>query len=197
MSIDTVKTESRRTPDDRRKRKNTELNLDRQQAPTTWVHTIIENTKLRSGGVVEQHLIGAKLEHRFRGILIPNHPAHVGDCQTFRAGDFEIANLVYHVTVAPSRNVIQKCGDNIRLGFHPILLIPAEQENKARMLAQDEGIEKELSIISIETFVAFNIIDLATVEDKDFFDVLIEIVDIYNGRLAAVESDMSLQLQVR
>ena len=179
------------------KRQNLKLDIDRRQAPSTWVHMIVENAKQRSSGVVEQHLIGAKLQRRFKGIAIPNHPAHAGDRQTSRAGDFEISKLVYHVTAIPSRNVIQKCAENIGVGLHPVLLVPTEQENKTRILAQDEGIDKELSIISIEAFIALNIIELATDEDKDFFGVLKEIVDIYNKRLAEVETDLSLQIQVR
>lgn len=179
------------------KRQNLKFDIDRRQAPSTWIHTIVENAKQRSGGVVEQHLIGAKLERRFKGVAIPNHPAHAGDRQTCRVGDFEISKLVYHVTATPSRNVIQKCAENVRGGLHPILLVPSEQENKARILAQDEGIDKELSIISIEAFVALNIMELATDEDKGFFDVLKEIVEIYNKRLEEVETDLSLKIQVR
>ena len=92
---------------------------------------------------------------------------------------------------------MQKCAQNIRVGLHPILLIPREQENKARVLAQDEGIEGELTITSIENFVALNIIELATEESKDFFSVLKEIVEIYNKRLSEVETDLSLQIEVR
>lgn len=179
------------------KQQNLKLDIDRRQAPSMWVHMILENAKQRSGGVVEQHLIGAKLERRFQGAAIPNHPAHAGDRQTSRGGDFEISRLIYHVTSSPSRNVIQKCVENIKAGFHPILLIPTEQENKAIILAQEEGIHKELSIISIEDFIALNIIELATDENKDFFGVLKEIVMIYNKRLAEVETDLSLQIQVR
>ena len=100
------------------------------------------------------------------------------------------------MTAAPSRHVIQKCAENIRIGLYPVLLVPNEQENKARILAQDEGIEQALTIISIEAFVALNIIELATDENKDFFGVLQEIVEIYNKRLTAVETDLSLQIEV-
>lgn len=179
------------------KRQNLKLDLDRRQAPATWINVIVENAKGRSGGIVEQQLVGAKLARRFRGIDIPNHPAHAGDKQTERMGDFTISNLVYHVTAAPSRNVLQKCADNLKAGFHPILLIPREQENKVRVLAQDEGIDQQLTIISIESFIALNIIELATDENKDFFSVLKEIVEIYNARLSAVETDLSLQIEVR
>jgi len=179
------------------KRQNLKLDIDRRQAPTTWVNVIVENAKGRSGGIVEQQLVGAKLERRFEGIDIPNHPAHAADRQTERAGDFTISQLVYHVTSAPSRDVLRKCVRNARAGLHPILLVPREQENRARILAQDEGIDKELTIISIEGFVALNIIELATEESKDFFSVLKEIVEIYNRRLAEVETDLSLRIEVR
>jgi len=179
------------------KRQNLKLEIDRRQAPTAWVNIIVENAKGRSGGVVEQQLVGAKLARRFKGMDIPNHPAHAGDRQTERAGDFAISRLVYHVTSAPSRDVLQKCVKNVRAGLYPILLIPREQENKARILAQDEGVDKEVTIISIEDFVALNIIELATEESKDFFSVLKEIVDIYNKRLSEVETDLSLRIEVR
>jgi hypothetical protein len=179
------------------KRQNLKLDLDRRQAPATWINVIVENAKGRSGGIVEQQLVGAKLARRFQGVDVPNHPAHAGDKQTERMGDFTISNLVYHVTVAPSRNVLQKCADNLKVGLHPILLIPRDQENKARVLAQDEGIDQQLTIISIESFIAMNIIELATDQGTDFFSVLKEIVAIYNARLSAVETDLSLQIEVR
>ena len=179
------------------KRQNLKLDLDRRQAPATWINIIVENAKGRSGGIVEQQLVGAKLARRFSDIEIPNHPSHAADKQTERMGDFTVSNLVYHVTAAPSRNVLQKCADNLKVGLHPILLIPRDQENKVRVLAQDEGIDQQLTIISIESFIAMNIIELATDENKDFFSVLQEIVEIYNARLSAVETDLSLQIEIR
>lgn len=179
------------------KRQNLKLDLDRRQDPATWINLIVENAKGRSGGIVEQQLVGAKLARRFQNVDIPNHPAHAADRQTDRMGDFTISNLVYHVTAAPSRNVLQKCANNLRVGLHPVLLIPRDQENKVRILAQDEGIDQQITIISIESFIALNIIELATDENKDFFSVLKEIVEIYNARLSAVETDLSLQIEVR
>ncbi len=179
------------------KRQNLKLDIDRRQAPTTWVRMIVESAKQRSGGVVEQHLVGAKLEKRFKGLTVPNYPAHAGDAQTAREGDFTISKSVYHVTATPSRNVMQKCAANAKVGLKPILLVPSEQENKARALAEDEQVDKELTILSIEDFVSLNIIELAAEENKDFFGVLKEIVQIYNRRLAEVETDLSLQIEVK
>ena len=178
-------------------RQNLELDINRRNAPTTWVNVILENAKGRSGGVVEQQLVGAKLARRLKNTVIPNHPAHAADRQTERAGDFVISQLVYHVTAAPSRDVLHKCAGNVRSALQPVLLVPAEQENRAHILAQDEGIEKDLAIISIECFIATNILEIASEEGKDLFSILREIVDIYNKRLREVETDLSLLIEVR
>jgi uncharacterized protein DUF4928 len=178
-------------------RQNLKIDIDRRQAPTAWIQLLVENAKSRSGGILEQHLVGAKLERRFTQITIPNHPAHAADKQTSREGDFSVSDMVYHVTATPGRSVIQKCGANLRANKYPILIVPSDQEGKAKALAEDEGIDKELTILTIEGFVAVNIIELATEEKKGFFQVLQEIVGIYNRRLAEVETDLSLQIEVR
>ncbi len=179
-------------------RQSLRLDVDRRQAPSSWVAEILESARNnQSGGVVEQHLVVAKLERRFADQEIPNQPAHAGDQQTDRPGDFAIARLVYHVTASPGRAVIQKCARNIQVGQHPILLVPREQVTKARALAEDENIAESMTITSIEDFVALNIIELATEEKRSFFDILREIIEIYNRRLGEVETDLSLQIEVR
>jgi hypothetical protein len=179
------------------KQQNLKLQLDRRQAPTTWINLIVEGAATRSSGVVEQHLVGAKLQRRFPAHSIGNFPAHAGDQQTARHGDFVIAGLVYHVTAYPLRSVIQKCEANVRAGLHPILLVPAKETNRARVLAQEENVEGETTILSIEDFIAVNIIEMATTEQKDFYAVLQEIVELYNKRLTEVETDLSLQIQLQ
>jgi hypothetical protein len=178
------------------RQQNLKLNIDRRHSPSAWVRQILENSKEHSSGIVEQHLVGAKLQRRFKEIEISNHPAHAADRQTARDGDFSFYGMVYHVTATPSRNVIEKCSANLKIGKHPILVIPSEQEYRAKALAEEERIDSELTIISIESFLAINIIELATEEGKDFFSVLQEIVQIYNERLAEVETDQSLQIEV-
>ena len=77
------------------------------------------------------------------------------------------------------------------------MLIPKDVEFRAIALAQDENIESEITIIAIEDFIALNIIEIATVENKQLFTILQEIVSIYNRRLEEVETDMSLQIELR
>ncbi len=177
-------------------RQNLRLEIDQRQAPSTWINQIVESAKSRSTGIVEQHLVGAKLARRFKNVQIPNHPAHAADMQTSRQGDFTVLHLVYHVTASPSRNVISKCRLNLQAGAHPILLIPKEQENRARVLAQEDELDRDITIIALEDFVAMNVIELATEENKEFINVLREIIDIYNRRLLEVETDVSLVIEI-
>lgn len=173
------------------------LEINKTHSPQTWAGAILENAEEFPDGIVVQQLVGAKLERCFKGISIPNHPAHTEDKQTERVGDFAISQLVYHVTSAPSKDVLQTCAKNIMAGLRPILLAPREQKNRAHVLAQDEGIDKKVSIFSIEDFIALNIIELAIEENKNLFSILKEIVDIYNKRQSTVEIDLSLQIEVR
>lgn len=176
-----------------------QISIDKSQSPAGWIKVILDTANANNcpPGTVEYHLVGARLERRFPGEIISNHLAGENDASISSAGDFAIGRLIYHVTANPGRSVIQKCGDNLRVGEFPILLVPKSQEYKAVALAQDEGIDKEMSIISIEDFVALNIIELAVATNADFFTVLQEIIEIYNHRLTEVETDLSLLIEVR
>lgn len=180
-------------------RPSLELDVERRLTPGTWIRTILERVKGKSGGVVEQHLVGAKLEKRYGddGIEVPNHPAHAADVQTERKGDFVLGSTVYHVTATPSLGVIQKCALNVIRGEHPILLVPEERKAAAIALAELQNVQTQISIISIEEFLALNIIELATSQQTNFFKVLEQIITIYNRRLEEVETDLSLKINVR
>jgi hypothetical protein len=177
-------------------RQNLKISFERQHSPAEWVHKILEAAKRKSGGVVEQHLVGAKLQQRYADIEVANFPGHAADVQTGRAGDFVIGRIVYHVTVAPTPGVVQKCHENIKSGLHPILLVPGELVSKTKSFAEYAGLEKLLSVIAIEDFVALNIIEMATDKQSRLIDVLRQILSLYNERLAEVETDMSLKIEV-
>jgi hypothetical protein len=178
------------------RRKNFDIRLDHGQSPNVWAKQILDAAKGKSGGVVEQHLVGAKLQCRFHQLTVPNHPAHAADVQTGRDGDFVVRNLIYHVTATPSRRVIERCLENLRVGKHPILIVPADQEYRARALAQEDRIDAQITILSIESFVAVNVIELAIEENKTFIAVMQEIIALYNQRILEVETDFSLRIDM-
>ncbi|MDX1966829.1 MAG: DUF4928 family protein, partial [Planctomycetaceae bacterium] len=178
------------------RRQNLKVNCDLQFTPTIWIESILEQSKGRSGGKVEQHLIGAKLERRFPNDAIENHAGHAGDAQTGRLGDFTLGNTVYHVTASPGLSVIDKCGRNLAAGQRPILLVPRAGISRAIALAEERQLERRIMISAIEDFIGLNIVEMALGRDSEFLTILKEIVDIYNRRLRAVETDLSLQIEV-
>lgn len=177
-------------------RKHLKIKCPRTKSPSAWIAAIIAAARGRSGGIVEQHLVGAKLAERFPGELIANHPGHAGDVQTSRNGDFQLGTTVYHVTAAPTEAVIARCGDNVEHGLHPYLLVPSDSVQAAKQLAKNAGLADDITITSIEDFVALNVIELAEGEQRKFIEVLSKIVDTYNDRLEEVETDRSLRIEV-
>ena len=177
-------------------RQSLKIDIDRTQSPVFWINLILGQAEGRSGGVVEQHLVGAKLAQRYPEASISNHPAHAADVQTDRTGDFAIHRTVYHITGAPTQRVIEKCIDNLRIGLHPVLLVPQSKKTRAQTLADLAEAESRITIMSIEDFIALNIIEMTTGQEQDFFDVLQAIVATYNQRLAEAETDLSLQIEV-
>jgi hypothetical protein len=172
------------------------LLCDRRQSPGAWVCSILGAAEVRSGGVVERHLIGAVLQQRHPEIEIPNHPGHAADMQTGRSGDFPLPNVSYHVTATDGREAVDRCKENLGSGVHPVLLLPKRHIVKANAYAEIAGIQNRVSIIAIEDFITQNVIEMSTHQQQDFFSTLKAIIDEYNRRLEAVETDMSLKIQL-
>lgn len=177
-------------------RQHLKISCDPRDGPATWVETILAEAKGRSGGKVEQHLIRAKLERRHPGIEIANNPGHAGDVQTGRPGDFLVGTTAYHVTASPGSAVIEKCAANLAAGLHPFLLVPRDQEIKARSIADDKGILRRMTINCIEDFIADNIVEHTDGASETFIETLRSVIEVYNRRLQEVETDLSLRIEI-
>ncbi|MGH2537421.1 MAG: DUF4928 family protein, partial [Candidatus Promineifilaceae bacterium] len=132
---------------------------------------------------------------RHSGREIQNFPGHAADVQTGRPGDFVVGRTVFHVTVAPSRSVVEKCKENVAAGLNPILLVPANVVVKAKPIVEFFGLAQRMSVIAIEDFVALNIVELAEEAQVTYREILNQIIKLYNLRLEAVETDMSLRIE--
>lgn len=178
-------------------REQMRLKLDQNESPVVWIEDLLEVAKERSLGRVEQHLVGAKLERRLPDKDVKGYAAFAADVQTERSGDFTIDKIIFHVTAAPAMFVIEKCEENLRHGLLPVLVIPRKMIERAKGLASaTEGLERRISFVAIEDFVASNIIELAGAEDKPFFEILESIIEIYNERIVQSETDKSLRIEL-
>jgi hypothetical protein len=177
-------------------RQHLRITCKRGSAPGSWVAEIIERAQGRSGGRVEQHLVGAKLAEAHRDVDVPILPGTAGDAQTGRAGDFQIRTTVCHVTAAPGEAVVKKCEANADAGLHPVLLVPSSVKDRALLWAENLGMRGRLTVIAIEDFLSVNIIEHSGGETQNFIETLRRIVTEYNRRVAVAETDTSLTIEI-
>ena len=171
-------------------------------AESTWhaIHQILQIAK-KSGksGPVAQHLVGAKLQLRFPDIEVPNNPATAADQQTGRAGDFQIGDTAFHVTVAPTRNnLFERVKENIQQGLRVYVLVPDEKVTTARGFAEEQllGQASQIAVCAIESFVAHNIDELSTFAKGQLLQGFRALLEAYNRRVDAVESDKSVLIDI-
>ena len=68
--------------------------------------------------------------------------------------------------------------------------------SKSFHFAEAIGIEKQLSIGAIEDFIGENIVEMANDARQEYLAILKALVEAYNKRLEAVETDMSLRIEI-
>lgn len=178
------------------------LNPPYDPAASTWhaLNQILLKAK-ESGksGQVAQHLVGAKLQLRFPDIAVPNNPASAADKQTGRAGDFQIGDTAFHVTVAPSRdNLFDRVKQNIDQGLRVYVVVPDERVAAARGYAEDQlpSQHSQIAVCAIEAFVAQNIDELSLFAKGRLLKGFRALLEEYNQRVAAVETDKSLLIEI-
>ncbi len=174
------------------------LKLTFNPALTTW-HIVNNLLALASSegkaGFVAQHLVGAKLQLRFKDIAISNESASTADMQTNRPGDFLIGTTSFHITVAPMPPVFDKCKHNISQGLKPFLLVPDNKLIGARQNAE-QIIEQQIAVESIESFVSQNIDEISVFNKDNLILNIKELISIYNTRVDEVETDKSLMIEL-
>jgi Domain of unknown function (DUF4928) len=161
---------------------------------------ILNAAKVRGqDGYVAQHLVGAKLAIRFRhlpNIEVSNYPGSASDDQAGRAGDFEIGDAAFHVTVAPSEATIRRCQQNVANGLASVLIVPDAKLAMARGLAEQAGLLSDISVEALESFVGQNISELGAFDRDGLKREFALLLQVYNERVEAVESDKSLKIEV-
>jgi hypothetical protein len=152
----------------------------------------------RSWGPVAQYLIGAKLQCRFPELKILNRSSSAADASSGRPADFFIGDTAFHVTVAPSLLLYQKCQRNLAEGYRVYLLVPDDLVARARraVAANNDFDADRIAVESIESFVGQNIEESCTFARDRVGAGLRHLLEKYNERVAEIESDESLQVDV-
>ena len=147
------------------------------------------------GGEVAEYLVGAKLALRFPTYAIRNSAASAADRQTEEQGDFQINDSVFHVTIAPNRGHYDKCKSNLANGLRVFLVVPDRVLAGTRQNV-DLEIGNGVSVLSLESFVSQNIEELAEFSGGRVAQNLKALLEKYNERVAAVETDLSLRITI-
>lgn len=172
-------------------RQKIEVEIDLNKPSSQIIAGILTAAGPKSGAVA-QHLVGAKLAVRFPDIEIENFSYTTADRQLGRPGDFVVGDTAFHVTVSPMPAVLEKCEDNLRNGYRPMLLVSESRLHAARQMAENVEVEARVGIISIESFVGQNIEELGGFGRANLATGFRQLLEKYNDRVSNVEVDRSL-----
>lgn len=165
---------------------------------TLWeaVHGLLTAARAANKApAVAQHIVGAKLALRFPRKDIENNPTSAADASGRRLGDFLVGDTVFHVTLSPGQPLMQKCRRNIAEGHRPFILVPHDRYEGARQLAEDAA-PGQIEVESIESFVSQNIGELSEFEDESLKTTLRSLLESYNSRVEAAETDRSVMVDI-
>lgn len=161
------------------------------------ISAILESAKnKRIGGPVAQHLVGAKFTLRFPDIEIHMHSATTADDQLGRPGDFLLNEYSFHVTVAPGEAVIQKCQENLRHGYRPVLLVPENKMQASYQLAEIKQVQNQINFYSLESFISQNIEEIGSFSKANITDSFADLLIKYNEIIDEVEGIPSYKIEI-
>lgn len=176
-----------------------EADIDPSKPVSRAVGEILREASIRAdkpGGIVLQHLVGAKLELRFPGQNIGRDHANAADQQTSRQGDFEIGATAFHVTMSPMEKLMDRCKQNLHNGYRPVIIVPINRTAAAIQFAEMAGIGDSVEVIAAETFIGTNIEEIAGYQSHRIRAGLAELLFRYNDRVEQVEPDQSLRIEI-
>jgi len=179
--------------------KRVKATFDGNAITRQFIHTILDNAgQSGKAGAIAEYLVGAKLALRFRenaDVRIRNKRFSTSDVQSGFAGDFQIGNTVFHVTVAPMPDLFEKCKANLERGLRVYLLVPDAQVAGARQNAELFAAGR-IAVEAIESFVATNIDEISVFDGEQLKSGFRLLLETYNERVDEVELDKSMLIDI-
>lgn len=162
------------------------------------IEQAVKRQKASSGtmyaGAVLQHMVGAKLSLVLPGQSIERRGFSVADGPTEGSGDFEIDDVVIHVTTTPSEALLRKCRRNIDTGKRPIIITHADGVAGAVSLAKGLGIEQRVDVVEAGQFIATNLYELSLFKAANRKLTVEKFIERYNEIISECETDPGLKI---
>ena len=146
-------------------------------------------------GTLMQHLVGAKLELVLGQGTVQHESASTNDAGRGRRGDFEIGDVVIHVSNAPGEALIGKCRENLDDGFRPLIVASRKGAAVADGLAEQAGIAERIDIFEIDAWLASNLQELGKFQASGRKARTAELIERYNNLVDKYENDPSLRIE--
>ncbi|WP_373512576.1 DUF4928 family protein [Persicitalea sp.] len=176
-----------------------EVNYSSNETIGSFISKII-NTSSSNSGAILQHLVGAKLELRYRNnsnVIVSHNKASTADFQTKRRGDFDLGNSVIHVTKSPNLDHFTKALENAKSGRTTYLLIPSDRMGISDLTKDlDPSYRSKVNIYSIEQFISQNLDELSEFKREISINNLEILLKKYNELIDIYENDSSLKIVI-
>ena len=154
-----------------------------------------QNPGMQYLGTILQHLVAAKLCLVLPAGSFEIHGASVADAPTARSGDFVINKTIIHCTTSVGDLLINKCRNNIKNGFKPVIITVFERVQTALNQIEDAGLAGRVEVWDIQQFLSANVHEHSLFDDDKKNAKLGAIIENYNRIVCEKETDPSLHIE--
>ena len=143
------------------------------------------------------HMVGAKLSLVLGRQKIKPLGHSVTDGSAGGSGDFEIDDVIIHVTTTPSECLLRKCKQNIESGQRPIIITPEGGVAGALALAKGQDIEQNVDILDAGQFIAMNLYNLSQFKASNMKLTVEKFIERYNEMVSECETNQRLRISLK
>lgn len=161
----------------------------------TFVEMLLAAVENRSNGRVEQALVFTKLRLRFPNEKIEQHPTFAGDQQTGRDADFSVGNMRVIVSATPKDTHFESARTRANEGREVFMVVRESKLAPSKKRIRDIGYSDRVRVISVNDYVAGNMIEVARDRRKTAHKMCLELAGEYNQAIAK-DHDLSLQVVI-
>jgi hypothetical protein len=147
-------------------------------------------------GALMQHLVAAKLRRLLSKEAPAPHGISAADSSRRALGDFEIKDVILHVTTAPSAQLLEKCKDNLSNAKRPIVITLLKSVPHAQTLAEELGIESRVEVWAFEQFISTNAYEWGGFTEKSIRERARELIEAYNDIIDELDEEPSLKISI-